>query len=50
MLMAEVFELSPEVSTMCGFCLTKATHFIVVNYSYGKLIPACPEHAARKMY
>jgi hypothetical protein len=43
--MAEVFELSPEVSTMCGFCLTKATHFIVV-----KLIPACPEHAARKMY
>jgi len=48
--MAEVFELPPGVSTMCGFCLTKATHFIVVNYSYGKLIPACLEHAERKMY
>ena len=46
----QVFPLPEEVVVMCAFCLTQATHFIRVSYSYGKLMPACTKHARKDMY
>ena len=41
---AIVHPLPKEANTMCSACLTKATHFIVISYSHGKLTPVCVKH------
>lgn len=48
--MSKVVALPEEVDSMCAFCLTKATHMIVVSYSYGNLKPVCTQHAQKQMY
>lgn len=37
----KIYPLPDDVETMCAYCPRKATHFGVVNYSYGKLYPLC---------
>jgi hypothetical protein len=46
----KVFPLPQDVESMCSFCLKKATHFIVVSYSYGDFKPACPDHAREDIF
>src|SRR4051794_17273700 len=46
----QVFVLPEGVESMCAFCVSRATHFIVVSYSYGDLKPACSTHARAEMY
>lgn len=39
-----VFELPPGAKSMCCQCLTQATHFVIVDYSFGSLRPVCTRH------